>query len=156
MTIQNKPGPKSQRIVVDEIIDGPDEYPKARLLRADRLRNRKPDDLGIHAWGDEVEDCISAWRVEAFVGFTGSRKLREGDVFFVKNGSLLTEQYDPIQRDKAANKHLLVHWDESRQMARREIKKEFSALSAAQIAEGDEGKIEKLVKDAEEKIKNDR
>ena len=152
MTVQNIPGPKSERIVVDEIIDGAKKWPNARLLRAKRLAKQPEEDFGIHTWGDEREDCISAWRIEAFVGFPRSRKLGEGDVFFITDGSKLTNKYDPIPRKEAARKHLLVHWDEARRMARSEIKREFATLAAVQMAGDDANKIKKLVSDAEEKI----
>ena len=57
---------KSERIVVDEIFDDG----TARLLRAARLPNTAQEkDFAIHTWGEEREDFIEAWRVEAYVGY---------------------------------------------------------------------------------------
>ena len=152
MTEKKIPGPKSERIVVDEIIDGDSKDSMVRLLRAQRLPDQLPDDLGIHTWGAEREDYLVDWRIEAFMGMLAPRKLREGDVFFVVDGSDLNQKYKAIKRKEAAEKHLLVPLDESREKARLEIKKEFAALAATKIAEGDTAKAEKLIEEAERKI----
>ena len=152
MKILNPPGPHSERIVVDEIIENNQKWPKVRLLRAKRLPNKSDDDLGIETWSEEVEDFISAWRVEAFVGFESRRKLREGDVFLVKDGRKLTEKYEPIERYRAVQDHLLVHWDESTEFARLEIKKGFAGLAAVQAAGTNKELVEKLVANAEKRI----
>ncbi len=59
----------------------------ARILRANRLPDYKASNLSIQTWSDEKEDFIETWKIEAFVGFTGGRKLREGDIFFIMDSS---------------------------------------------------------------------
>ena len=125
--------PKAQRVVVDEIMD----TGVARILRADRLPGFKANDLSIQSWGDEKEDFIDTWKIEAFVGFTGGRKLREGDVFFIKDGSLLNKNYRGkkiIKRQEAHKKHLIEQVDDSIERAKWEIKDETRKLTADYLA----------------------
>ena len=120
---------KAERVVVDEIM----ENGRARILRAPRLPGKPDTDLGIDTWGDEVEDAITVTKLEAYVGFTVPRRLTEGDVFFVRDGSTLSEAYKGrkvIGRAKAAEKHLITEPDESREEARKEIKERFFSLTA--------------------------
>jgi hypothetical protein len=125
---------KSERIVVDEIFDDG----TARLLRAARLPNTAQEkDFAIHTWGEEREDFIEAWRVEAFVGYPSMLKLKEGDVFFIADGTKLNVNYKPIPRERARLEHLLLDWDTSREIARKEIKKQFYKLSASKISIGE-------------------
>jgi len=143
-----KPSKKSERVVVDEIF----EDGLARLLRARRSPKHRDDDLGIHTWEEEREDFIEAWRVEAFVGFPTQRTLGEGDVFFLLDGSKLHRKYKPIAREAARSIHLLRPWDESTEIARAEIKKQFYKLSAAQIAAGKKGDTDKLIRKVDKKF----
>ena len=126
----------SERVVVDEIM----ENGRARILRAARLPKTSSKDLGIDTWDDEVEDAISVWKLEAYVGFKAPRKLKEGDVFFIKDGSDLNETYmgpKIMARDKAAGKHLIEAADESREQARNEIKQRFFNLTAQRAGRND-------------------
>jgi len=147
--LTRKPSKKSERVVVDEIF----EDGLARLLRAKRAPKHPDDDLGIHTWDEESEDFIEAWRVEAFVGFPTQRSLGEGDVFFIVDGSKLNRDYKPIARDVARSVHLLRAWDESTEIARAEIKKQFYKLSAAQIAAGKKRDTDKLMRRVDKKFK---
>lgn len=121
----------SERVVVDEIFDDGD----ARILRARRRADADGDDVSIRAWEQETEDFIRVWRLEAFAGFTSKQALKEGDVFFISDGSQLNDSYKPIERAKAQAKHLVMPWDTSRQMARQEIKEQFCKLTATRMAE---------------------
>ena len=146
--LTRKPSKKSERVVVDEIF----EDGLARLLRAKRAPKHSDDDLGIHTWDEEREDFIEAWRVEAFVGFPTQRSLEEGDVFFIVDGSTLHRNYKPIARDLARSVHLLRPWDESKEIARAEIKKQFYKLSAAQITAGKKRDTDKLIRRVDQKF----
>ena len=139
---------RSERVVVDEIFDNG----FVRLLRAKRSGTSAHNDLGISRWKDEQEDFMEAWRVEAFVGFPSQRHLREGDVFFVADGSKLTRKYKPIPREKARLLHLLQSWDESREFSRAEIKREFSRLSAVKISTGNKREIDELIRKVDKKF----
>ncbi len=121
---------KSERVVVDEIFDNG----TTRLLRASRLPNCAEDDYSIETWSEEREEFIDAWRIEAFVGFTSNQNLKEGDVFFISDGTKLKKNYKPISREKARDEHLLLPWKISREIARMEIKKQFHKLAATRIA----------------------
>ena len=137
---------KSERVVVDEIFDDG----MARLLRAARLADITDEkDFSIHAWGEECEDFIESWRVEAFVGYPTRQRLREGDVFFFADGSKLNVKYKPIPRDSASSEHLLLPSEKSIEIARNEIKKQFYKLSATKMSIGEKDKkslIEKVDK----------
>ena len=150
MTKQKEPSlnKKSERVVVDEIFD--DEI--ARLLRAPRLpKIADKESFGIQNWGEEYEYFIESWRVEAFVGYPSNQRLREGDVFFIADGSKLTTNYKPIPREKARQEHLLLNSDVSRDIARNEIKKQFSKLATNKLSE-DARDREKLVERVEKKF----
>ena len=135
-------------MVVDEIFDDG----IARLLRAPRLPNiTDKESFDIQNWGEECEDFIESWRVEAFVGFPSNIKLKEGDVFFIADGSRLTANYKPIPREKARQEHLLLDWDRSRGIVRNEIKKQFSMLSATKLSTGTKDK-EKLIDTVDKKF----
>lgn len=125
--VERPPGPKSERVVVDELFDNG----TVRLLRSKRLSNQ--NGFGIETWGEEKEDFMQAWRVEAFVGYTGGRSLAEGDVFFLADGSKLNDKYAPIEREAARQKHLLKEWEASREEARKDIKEQFFILTATQV-----------------------
>ena len=133
MAKQKKPSlnKNSQRVVVDEIFDDG----TARLLRAQRLTGIVDrGKFNIDSWGAEEEDFIESWRVEAFVGFPSSMKLREGDVFYIADGSKMNAKYKPIPRERARKEHLLLPWDKSRQIARDEIKMQYSKLTAINLS----------------------
>jgi hypothetical protein len=104
------------------------------------------NDLGISTWGDEQEDFIEASRVKAFVGFPPERHLQEGDVFFIVDGSKLNKRYKPIPWRKAESLHLLRPWDESRELARTEIKENFYLLTASKISKDDKKDRNALLK----------
>jgi len=127
------PTERSERVVVDEVFDDG----SARLLRARRLFGCAPGDLSIGTWGEEREDFLASWLVEAFVGFTGTRRLTEGDVFFLVDGDELSNAYrgDAIlPRSVAEAKHLLVPIGRSVDIARREIKEASFILTAVAVA----------------------
>lgn len=156
-TSQLRPTVKSERVVVDEIFDDG----TARLLRANKTTDSAETDLSIEAWNNEYEFFIKAWQVEAFVGFPTWRKLREGDVFLIADGSKFTTTYGttlddhrkkPLPREVAAKAHLLRPVDKSRELARQEIKKEFYKLSAARMT-SDKNEMEQLLKTVEDKFK---
>ena len=153
-----RPTGRSERVVVDEIIgDG-----VARLLRAKRAEGATGEDLGVDAWDDETEDFIDAWKVEAFVGFPSEQRLREGDVFFIKDGSKLNNQYGvrpkkhkvaaqairadfakprkALPRKVAREIHLLQPWDQSKEFARNEIKEGSYKLLAAELSTSEKEK----------------
>lgn len=125
---------RAERIVVDEVMAGG----TVRLLRAPRLPGFKPTDLSIGTWGPEREDFMTRWKVEAFVGFRAPRRLREGDVFYVRDGTRLSEEYEGrkvLPRDRARERHLLVtDWYAAREKARKEIKEQFFKLTASSLA----------------------
>ena len=142
------PTKNSERVVVDEIFDDG----IARLLRALRLQNiADKEGFDIQNWDEEREDFIDSWRVEAFVGYPTKQRLREGDVFFIADGSKLTTNYKPIPREKARQEHLLLNSDVSRDIARNEIKKQFSKLATNKLSE-DARDREKLVERVEKKF----
>lgn len=145
---QQKPTPKSERVVVDELF----ESGFARILRAKRNPDANPTDFSIDTWGNEREEFLEKWRVEAFVGFLSGRRLREGDVFFIKDGGQLDGKYKPIKRTEAAETHLLLPSEESREIAREEIKRQFAIISAAQMSPDSERLRAELVKRAEKKF----
>ena len=120
---------KSQRVVVDEIFDNG----STRILRSSHLEGSAVDDYSIKAWGDETESFIDTWRMEAFAGFPSDRRLREGDVFFVVDGTRLNDFYKPIPREKAREEHLLLPYEDAVRFARREIKKQFYRLSVTRM-----------------------
>jgi len=126
----------AERIVVDEVLD--DET--TRLLRARRRPDERGTSLAMATWQDEEIDVLEVWQVEAFVGFPATRKLREGDVFFVKDGRKLNAKYKPIKRETARQKHLLVDWDEGREMARNEMKEQYRLLNMVHAEAGAIGK----------------
>jgi hypothetical protein len=123
---------KSERVVVDEIMEE-----RARILRAPRLPGFADSDLGIETWGEEVEDAITTWKLEAYVGFRAPRRLKEGDVFFIRDGSTLNESYKGrkvMRRDLAAERHLVEAADDSREQARKEIKERVYNLTAQRVS----------------------
>ncbi len=127
------PTERSERVVVDELFDDG----SARLLRARRLFGSAPGDLSIDSWGEEREDFLASWLVEAFVGFTGTRRLAEGDVFFLVDGDKLSDAYRGeaiLPRPVAATKHLLVPVGQSVDIARKEIKEASFMLTAVAVA----------------------
>lgn len=146
-----KPTARSERVVVDEIFDNG----TTRLLRARRLRGHADDDLSIETWGTERESFLSAWQVEAFVGFPTERKLAEGDVFFARDGRRLSRSYrgdKVLPRTVAATRHLLRPVIESTDQARQEIKQAFFELTANQLATT-RGSLRKLKSQVKQRIK---
>ncbi len=125
------PGNTPERVVVDETFDNG----TARLLRAWRDPAYLNDSgLGIETWGEEKEEIWEIEDVELFVGFPLGRRLREGDVFFIRDGSLFTTELREKHRKKPPENPLLIGWNESAQKARDEIKEEFFTLTASRIA----------------------
>ena len=142
---------KSERIVVDEIFDDG----MARLLRVARSPNTAEEkDFAIHTWGEEREDFIKAWRVAAFVGYPSKLRLKEGDVFFIADGTKLNVNYKPIPRESACIEHLLLPRDTSREIARREIKKQFYKLAAAKMSTDSKDRYI-LINKVDKKFKDD-
>jgi hypothetical protein len=142
------PSANSERVVVDEIFA--DE--RARILRAERKADAAPDDFSINSWGDEREEIISVWRLEAFAGFQKGEHLREGDVFLVADGRELTLDYKPIAREQAKLNHLLIDWATSKQDARMESKRQSSLLSATKLASDKKVALETLVRRIDKKF----
>ncbi|NIM17934.1 MAG: hypothetical protein GTO45_38650 [Candidatus Aminicenantes bacterium] len=139
-----------ERIVVDEIFK--ESVPFARLLRSKRKEGAPEYDMGIDNWDDETEDFIETWRVEAFVGYPPHMHLSEGDVFFVRNGYRLTQEYEREEDEAESKTHLLMHWDESKKLAREEIKAEYAKLFVASIAVQDLKHHKQLVNMVEKKF----
>jgi hypothetical protein len=162
------PSAKSERIVVDEIIDimgSKDSQPTVRLLRAKRAKNSSPADFGIGAWNDERESIMKVWQVEAFIGLKSPCKLMEGDVFFIIDGSRLDKHYGtnrckikryvkPLPRDEAAKIHLLRPIEGFKEIARAEIKREFHKLSASNTT-SDKKTLDNLMLVIDKKIEDD-
>ncbi|MBU0516985.1 MAG: hypothetical protein KJ621_19695 [Proteobacteria bacterium] len=144
-------GPKAERIVVDEVFANG----TARLLRSRRASGADATDYRIEAWTDEREDFLKCRLVEGFVGFVRSRRLQEGDVFFVVDGSLLNRKFDPksVTGAEARQRHLLLDPDGSRELSRIAIKEQFYKLSAAQITEAKVEDVSALAKTIEGIIK---
>lgn len=147
--------PNAQRIVVDEIFEnGKDGL--VRILRSRRLPGFSRIDFGIHTWGDEKEDFITQWRIEAFVGFSTHRKLKEGDVFIIEDGRKLDDyktREKVLPRDVAKKIHLIMHWDHSIKSSRTEIKIASHKLTITEISpKPDEvPKLNKIVDDKAQK-----
>lgn len=145
----NEADERSVRVTVDELFDYYIEKGRlkpgrtARILMAKRKKGQDGGDLGIDTWQKEIEKILPAWIIESFVGFK-NRKLMEGDVFFIKDGSKLNKKYKPIKRDDALQKHLICSWDRSKELARGEIFREFSKLSAMKVT-NDDKKIESIL-----------
>lgn len=129
--MKKKISEKSERIVIDEIFDNG----TTRLLRSRHLPDSGENDYSIKAWDEEQEAFIDTWRIEAFVGFPSKQSLREGDVFYIVDGTLLNDAYRPVPRDHARETHLLISWEESTRFARLEIKKQFYKLSVTRMAQ---------------------
>ncbi|HPM75915.1 MAG TPA: hypothetical protein PK961_02405 [bacterium] len=123
----------SERVVVDEVFDDG----VVRLLRAKHKASKK-DALTLDLWQDETIDVMKTKQVEAFVGFTAPRKLREGDVFYLVDGRLLNDDYKPIGRKQARLEHLLLDWDKGREFAREEIKYHVRMLNVKHAESGTE------------------
>lgn len=162
------PTDRSERIVVDEIIDimdSKDDHSTVRLLRAKRVKNSSPTDFGIEAWNDEREFIMKAWQVEAFIGLKSPHKLMEGDIFFIVDGSRLDKHYGtnrckikkytkPLPRDKAAKIHLLRPIEEFKEVARAEIKREYHKLSASNTT-SDKKTFDNLISVIDKKIEDE-
>lgn len=133
-SIFENPSSNSERVVVDEIFDDT----TARILRARfQPTNKKNEVFSIENWGEEKEDFIDAWKLEAFAGFPTARRLKEGDVFFVRDGRMLNNSYKPIPRERAKEAHLLITWEDASRIARGEIKKQYYKLAASKMAVGE-------------------
>ncbi len=145
---------KSERIAVDELFDDG----SARILRAGRSNDASSKDYGIDNWNTEKEDFVDQWKLEAFVGFPSSRKLNEGDVFFVRDGSKINNSYKGkkiLPRLVAKKKHLIVPWDKSISIAREETKEQFFKLTVSHIANTPKER-KQLNKEVEKNIKENR
>lgn len=146
------PTPSSERIVIDEVFDDQ----KARILRAGRKADASAGDLSIATWDEEREEVVSTWRMEAFVGFENGRKLREGDVFLIVDGTRFDDRYDPkkarITREHARQNHLLVDFETSRQKARMESKQQAFLLTAVRLAAGNEQAVKTLSRRIDQKF----
>jgi hypothetical protein len=143
------PNSNSERVVVDEILGNG----TVRLLRAKRLEDIDSKDLSIDTWSEEEEYVMESWRVEAFVGFPNGRQLNEADVFFIRDGRRLHEEYKPIPREKARQIHLLRSWDDAKQIARNEIKHQHAKLSAKHTSTGKKKEINSFYKRIDKKYK---
>lgn len=141
---------KSERVVVDEIFDNG----TARLLCAKRLPDAPKDDCSIRTWREEKEAFMDVWRFEAFVGFPSRQSLREGDVFFISDGTKLNNTYKPVPRDVARKENLILPWEISTKIARTEIKKQFYKLAATQMTSRTKDR-ETLLKRVDQKFKTD-
>lgn len=142
------PTKTSERVVVDEIFDNG----TVRLLRARRNKAHLDDPgLGIKTWGKEKEEIWKSEDAELFVGFPPGRRLQEGDVFFIKDGSIFKKKLIKQYRKRPPSSPLLMGLNESRRKARDEIKEEFYNLTALQIAKNAET-FESLKKQVSKKI----
>lgn len=136
LRLRYKPTKKSARVVVDEVF----ENGTVRLLRAPRSAPNTVLDLGMDHWADEQELFMKAAVVEAFVGYPKGVHLREGDVFFLRDGSQLKSAYSPIERSKARAKHLLIDFQDSLRFVRGEAKERFRALFVTQVIKEPKGR----------------
>lgn len=153
-----RPNPKSERVVIDEIFsDG-----TARVLRASRKKDRNDHGLDIEAWENEKEKEVKVLHLEFLLAHElEGRHLKEGDVFFLVDGEDFFEKrlkhvreilknYDKfdleqVQRVKKTilqefpdiakilkPEHLIETTEASRELVRREIKKEYQKLTVTQ------------------------
>lgn len=153
-----RPNPKSERVVIDEVFsDG-----TARVLRASRKKDRNDTGLDVEAWENEKEQEVKVLHLEFLLEHElEGRHLKEGDVFFVVDGEDFFEKrlkrireilknYDKfdleqVQREKKTilqefsdiaktlkPEHLIETTEASRELARREIKKEYHKLTVTQ------------------------
>ena len=153
-----KPNPKSERVVIDEVFsDG-----TARVLRAFRKKDRNDNGLDIDAWENEKEKEVKILHLEFLLAHElEGRHLKEGDVFFLVDGEDFFEKrlkhvreilknYDKfdleqVQREKKTilqefpdiarilkPEHLIETTEASRELVRREIKKEYQKLTVTQ------------------------
>jgi hypothetical protein len=153
-----RPNPKSERVVIDEVFsDG-----TARVLRASRKKDRNDHGLDIEAWENEKEKEVKVLHLEFLLAHElEGRHLKEGDVFFLVDGEDFFEKrlkhvreilknYDKfdleqVQREKKTilqefpdiaktlqPEHLIETTEASRELVRREIKKEYQKLTVTQ------------------------
>lgn len=153
-----RPNPKSERVVIDEVFsDG-----TARVLRASRKKDRNDHGLDIEAWENEKEKEVKILHLEFLLAHElEGRHLKEGDVFFLVDGEDFFEKrlkhvreilknYDKfdleqVQREKKTilqefpdiaktlqPEHLIETTEASRELVRREIKKEYQKLTITQ------------------------
>jgi len=153
-----RPNPKSERMVIDEVFsDG-----TARVLRASRKKDRDDHGLDIEAWENEKEQEAKVLHLEFLLEHElEGRHLKEGDVFFLADGEDFFEKrlkhirkilknYDKfdleqVRREKKTllrefsdiakklkPEHLIETAAASRELARREIKKEYHKLTVTQ------------------------
>lgn len=153
-----RPNPKSERVVIDEVFsDG-----TARVLRASRKKDRNDHGLDIEAWENEKEKEVKILHLEFLLAHElEGRHLKEGDVFFLVDGEDFFEKrlkhvreilknYDKfdleqVQREKKTilqefpdiaktlqPEHLIETTEASRELVRREIKKEYQKLTVTQ------------------------
>ena len=140
-----KPGPNSERIVIDEIF----EDGTVRLLRSKRLSGFPNNAFGLETWGEESEDFLYKGPIEAFVGLPTERQLGEGDVFFLADGSKLNKDYIGtkinVTRVDARIIHLLKKVDYSVALSREQIKAEFHKHTTKLIEEDTKERQELLM-----------
>lgn len=137
----------SERVVVDSIFaDG-----TLRLLRSPRRKSSDDDRLEITGWGKEIEHEVSTHALEAILfDELDGRKIMEGDVFFIADGpdfferkikelenQLIGERIVKVTRDlikelEIESERLILPIEESKWMARQEIKTQFAMLIATQ------------------------
>jgi hypothetical protein len=121
---------RAERIVVDKIF----KNGTVRLLRAGRRPGFAPDDFSARTWGQQREETLDQFTVEAFVGMKPPRVLHEGDIFYIADGTKLNRDYRGakiVDPDLARQDHLLRDWDESIAQARTEITEEFDKAAVA-------------------------
>jgi hypothetical protein len=128
---------RAERIVVDKIF----KNGTVRLLRAGRRPGFAPDDFGARTWGQQREEILDQFTVEAFVGMKPPRVLQEGDTFYVADGTKLNRDYRGakiVDPDRARQDHLLRDWDESIAQARTELeeKPDKAAVDCAKMTVG--------------------
>ena len=152
------PNPKSERVVIDEVFsDG-----TVRVLRASRKKDRNDHGLDIEAWENEKEKEVKILHLEFLLAHElEGRHLKEGDVFFLVDGEDFFEKrlkhvreilknYDKfdleqVQREKKTilqefpdiakilkPEHLIETTEASRELVRKEIKKEYQKLTVTQ------------------------
>jgi hypothetical protein len=131
-------GSRSERVVIDSIFDDG----TVRILRAKRKKDRRGKRLDIDAWEPEKEQVVKLAAITLLLRdeLTGGT-LQEGDVLFLADGDAFFERKIKKagqaarragRRGRPRAEHLLCRLDEARDMARQEIKREFTKLAAGQ------------------------
>ncbi len=142
----------SERVVVDSVFpDG-----TLRLLRARRKESDEDIGLARDAWQHEEECEVPREALEALLADELSgRRIREGDVLFVSGGPEFFEKKlrrisevlasesgmegepGPLRRPDIEPERLILPLDESRRIARQEIRTQFARLVVTQNVRDD-------------------